>query len=67
MLEATLSTEESKKQDDILVGKDGQIRCIFLSEFHATAGSKISCQVVFFKNLLISLINNNCSIILCFK
>ncbi|TMW40407.1 hypothetical protein DOY81_014513, partial [Sarcophaga bullata] len=26
-------------------GKEGQIRCIFLSEFHATAGSKISCQV----------------------
>lgn len=27
-------------------GKEGQIRCIFLSEFHATAGSKISCQVI---------------------
>lgn len=26
-------------------GKEGRIRCIFLSEFHATAGSKISCQV----------------------
>ncbi|XP_037931641.1 GATOR complex protein NPRL2-like, partial [Teleopsis dalmanni] len=26
-------------------GKEGKIRCIFLSEFHATAGCKISCQV----------------------
>uniref|UniRef100_A0A0K8UFV4 Nitrogen permease regulator 2-like protein n=1 Tax=Bactrocera latifrons TaxID=174628 RepID=A0A0K8UFV4_BACLA len=26
-------------------GREGQIRCIFLSEFHATAGCKISCQV----------------------
>lgn len=24
---------------------EGKIRCIFLSEFDATAGSKISCQV----------------------
>ncbi|XP_055585637.1 GATOR complex protein NPRL2 [Uranotaenia lowii] len=26
-------------------GQEGPIRCILLSEFHATAGSKISCQV----------------------
>lgn len=26
-------------------GRVGPIRCIFLSEFHPTAGSKISCQV----------------------
>lgn len=26
---------------------EGKIRCIFLSEFHATAGCKISCQVCF--------------------
>lgn len=26
-------------------GMDGPIRCIFLSEFHPTAGSKINCQV----------------------
>lgn len=26
-------------------GMEGPIRCIFLSEFHPTAGSKISCQV----------------------
>lgn len=26
-------------------GQEGPIRCIFLSEFHDTAGSKITCQV----------------------
>lgn len=26
-------------------GMEGPIRCIFLSEFHPTAGSKINCQV----------------------
>jgi len=26
-------------------GREGPIRCIFLSDFHPTAGSKISCQV----------------------
>lgn len=27
-------------------GQEGPIRCIFLSEFHDTAGSKITCQVI---------------------
>ncbi|CAG9802983.1 unnamed protein product [Chironomus riparius] len=31
-------------QESNLAGKEGIIRCIFLSEFHATAGSKITCQ-----------------------
>lgn len=26
-------------------GREGPIRCIFLSEFHPVAGSKITCQV----------------------
>lgn len=26
-------------------GREGPIRCIFLSEFHLVAGPKISCQV----------------------
>lgn len=26
-------------------GKEGPIRCIFLCEFHHTAGPKITCQV----------------------
>lgn len=26
-------------------GHEGPIRCIFLSEFHPVAGSKITCQV----------------------
>lgn len=26
-------------------GQEGQIRCIFFSEFHPTAGPKITCQV----------------------
>lgn len=32
-------------------GREGPIRCIFLSEFHPVAGSKISCQVIFFSKL----------------
>lgn len=27
-------------------GREGPIRCIFLSEFHPVAGSKITCQVL---------------------
>lgn len=27
-------------------GKEGPIRCIFLCEFHPTAGPKITCQVI---------------------
>lgn len=26
-------------------GREGPIRCIFLSEFHPVAGPKITCQV----------------------
>lgn len=26
-------------------GRDGPIKCIFLAEFHPTAGPKITCQV----------------------
>lgn len=33
------------KADD--TGQEGPIRCIFFSEFHPTAGPKITCQVSF--------------------
>lgn len=34
-------------------GQEGPIRCIFLSEFHPVAGSKITCQVNIAQNYYI--------------
>lgn len=34
-------------------GREGPIKCIFLSEFHHKAGPKISCQVIFYIAILL--------------